>query len=283
LDIYGNLTEAIATVEVQSYNAKTFGLEGPDLVCENSYNVKYNVTDFNESADYTWTITGGKLISRGFKGREAFVYWNSSGPGAIVVNEQGGCSIGLDSMTVNMNGFAPDTAVIAHWNPTTRTTLVCTDQNAASYQWGYDIDSSDGNFYSIPLVGETKNSYYNFFMDDNIDVLKYRYWCETSYDGSCFTRSYFMNGYPVDINEFEIGKVEVWPVPFKGEVNVSTKHEMASVTLIDMFGKQIKNVSVNGATKYRIENLENLPPGSYVLQVTYENGMKSNHKIVHLR
>mgnify|MGYP006149764849 CR=1 FL=1 len=84
-------------------------------------------------------------------------------------------------------------------------------------------------------------------------------------------------------DEFEIDKADVWPVPFEGEVNVSTKHEMASISLIDMFGKEIKRVSVNGLMKYRIEDLENLPPGSYVLRVTYENGMKSNHKIVHLR
>jgi hypothetical protein len=161
--------------------------------------------------------------------------------------------------------------------------LVCTDQNATSYQWGYDIDSVDGLFYSIPLMGETKNSYYNFFMEENIDDNGYKYWCETSYDGSCFTRSYFMNGYPVDIDEFEIGKVEVWPVPFTGEINVSTPNKMSSVNLIDMFGKKIKSLQANGVTKFRIDNLENLPPGSYVLQVNYENGLKSNHKIVHLR
>ena len=159
---------------------------------------------------------------------------------------------------------------------------MCTDQNAISYQWGYDVDSS-GSSHSIPLIGETKNSYYNFFMEENIDDNGYRYWCETSYDGVCFTRSYLFGDYPVDIDEFEIDKADVWPVPFEGEVNVSTKHEMASISLIDMFGKEIKRVSVNGLMKYRIEDLENLPPGSYVLRVTYENGMKSNHKIVHLR
>ena len=283
IDIYGNYSEEYATVEVQSYNAKTFILKGPALVCENSYNVKYKVTDYNESADYTWTITGGIIISKGFRGREAYVHWNTSGPGNVVVDELGGCSIGVDSMSVSMSGVAPDTALISFWNTGTRTTLVCTDQNATSYQWGYDIDSVDGLFYSIPLMGETKNSYYNFFMEENIDDNGYKYWCETSYDGSCFTRSYFMNEYPVDIDEFEIGKVEVWPVPFTGEINVSTPNKMYSVNLIDMFGKKIKSLQANGATKFRIDNLENLPPGSYVLQVNYENGLKSNHKIVHLR
>jgi len=87
----------------------------------------------------------------------------------------------------------------------------------------------------------------------------------------------------VDIDEFDIGKVDVWPVPFEGEINVSSKGKMKTVVLIDMFGKEIKRVPANGVTKFRLENLESLPPGSYVLQVTYENGMKSNHKIVHLR
>ncbi len=58
---------------------------------------------------------------------------------------------------------------------------------------------------------------------------------------------------------------------------------MASVSLIDMFGKEINRVQAKGSMKLRIENLENLPQGTYVLQVTYENGLKSNHKIVHLR
>jgi len=66
-------------------------------------------------------------------------------------------------------------------------------------------------------------------------------------------------------------------------VNVSAAYEMASISLIDMFGKEIKRIPVNGLMQLRVENLENLPPGTYVLRVTYENGSKSNHKIVHLR
>lgn len=282
VDIYGNYSKVFATVEVKSYNAKNFILEGPDLVCENAYNVKYTVKDFNESADYTWTINGGTLISSAFKGREAFVHWNTPGTGSVIVNELGGCSIGKDSIFVTKSGVAPDTAFIAFWNPISKSTLVCTDQNAISYQWGYDIDSS-GSLYSISLIGETKNSYYNFFLNENISDLGYRYWCETSYDGVCFTRNYLFGAFPVKIDEFEIGKIDVWPVPFEGEVNVSAAYEMASISLIDMFGKEIKRIPVNGLMQLRVENLENLPPGTYVLRVTYENGSKSNHKIVHLR
>lgn len=282
LDIYGNYAEVFATVEVKSYNAKSFILEGPELVCENAYNVKYAVKDFNESADYTWTINGGTLISSAFKGREAYVHWNTSGPGSVIVNELGGCSIGKDSIFVTMSGVAPDTTFIAFWNPISKSTLVCTDQNAISYQWGYDVDSS-GSLYSNALIGETKNSYYNFLLDENISDLGYRYWCETSYDGVCFTRNYLYSAFPVNIDEFEIGKIDVWPVPFEDEVNVSTIHKMASISLSDMFGKEIKRVTVNGLMQLKIENLENLPPGPYVLRVTYENGLKSDRKIVHLR
>jgi hypothetical protein len=152
------------------------------------------------------------------------------------------------------------------------------------YQWGFDRDSSNTTISTV-LVGETKNSYYDFFLPENINdtIDPYRYWCETSFDGNCWTRSYLYSDYPVDIDEFDLGKVDVWPVPFEGEINVSSKGKMKTVVLIDMFGKEIKRVPANGVTKFRLENLESLPPGSYVLQVTYENGMKSNHKIVHLR
>ena len=282
LDIYGNSTVKFTTVEVKSFSAKMFTLKGPQQVCENAYNVEYHIEDYNSSADYDWFIQGGNLISKGHRGRVAYIHWNTSGPGNIKVFEQGGCSTGKDSLEVAMNGLAPDTALIAFWNPDTKTTLICTDQNATSYQWGYDIDSA-GALHSVPFNGETKNSYYNYFIEDNIDVNGYRYWCETSYDGVCFTRSYFMDTYPVNISEFSLGKVEVWPVPFRGEINISTKAEMSSLILIDMFGKKILVKKANGANKMQIEGLENLPPGSYVLQIIYENGTKTNHKIVHLR
>ena len=286
-DIYGNSTEIITTVEVQSYTAKNFEISGPNQVCENAYNVRYNVFDFNASADYVWNVQGGDLISTGFRGREAYVHWNTSGNGMLTVVEQGGCSIGSDTFSVNMDGQAPDTAHIAFWNPDPngrQTTIVCTDQTVSYYQWGYDRDSANGTI-SVLLDGETKNAYYNFFLEESINdsIDPYRYWCETSFDGNCWTRSYLFSDYPVNIEELNINSVKVWPVPFKNELNISAKADMAVLEVYDMYGKLILKVNAEGKRELELRELDELAVGTYTLRVFYRNGSKSNHKIVHIQ
>jgi hypothetical protein len=49
------------TVSVLSYD---FSLTGAQSVCANSSNVDYTISNYNSGFDYTWTITGGSLVSK---------------------------------------------------------------------------------------------------------------------------------------------------------------------------------------------------------------------------
>jgi hypothetical protein len=279
-DIYGNTTTRTANVTVLPYDQIDFNIVGPNQVCENAYNVKYQLDKVNEFSNYQWTVVGGKIVSTSFKGREAYIHWNSSGPGYITVQVTNGCVNGAAADTVFMSGMAPDTATVVFWNPSTKTTLVSTDKASSYYQWGYDYDSS-GVVYSKTLVGETANAYYNFFIEDNILNNNYRYWCETSLDGSCWTRSYLNSQYPIDIKEEGLDEVNVWPVPFSTHLNVRSRQKMQKLELVDLYGKTLISAELRAETEARLEGLEKLPSASYILRITYKNGRVSNHKIVH--
>ena len=280
-DIFGNEITTTETVEVKSHASKAFEIDGPDMVCKNSYNVKYRVINHNNLSDYRWKITGGKLVSLAFKGREAYIHWNSSGPGYIEVLEENGCSSGIAYDTVYMSGVAPDTATIIYWNPVSKTTLFSTAQNVNYFQWGYDVDSV-GQVFSKEIQFETQNAYYNPYIKDNID-LGVRYWCETSVDSICWTRTYFENQYPIGLPEHEGVNTNVWPVPFGNIINVESDEPIYELELYDMLGNRLYKKGLNGERTGQLGELQGLPSATFTLTITYKNGFRTNHKLIHVR
>jgi hypothetical protein len=71
--------------------------------------------------------------------------------------------------------------------------------------------------------------------------------------------------------------VQIYPNPSHGNISVISTKVQKSIEVFDMTGKMVYNENVNGTMRTQID-LKN--SGLYLLQIVYEDGTKSTHKIV---
>lgn len=69
--------------------------------------------------------------------------------------------------------------------------------------------------------------------------------------------------------------LKVFPNPAVDVVNVSSKEEIKSVSIMDLSGKRVKAVQTKGEV-----NVSSLTKGTYILQVLYTNGSVENTKLI---
>ena len=280
MDVHSNIRQINATVDVTGATIPENTIEGPMTVCGNAYNVKYAIQNYRANSSYSWNIVGGSAVSTSFKGHEVYVHWYGNTLGVLQVTEinNKNCGSVVSDTSIAISGTSPDTATIVYWSSTNKNTLVSTDQVSNYYQWGFD-EIILGQNNSVYLAGETTNSYYNPDIESNINDLGYRYWCETSFDGTCWTRSYFEGKYPVGIGEYKVLHTEIWPNPFAEQIRIRSHGEMNRIVIYDMLGKQVYRQKCKDKQEVELSNLK-LPAANYMLEITYKNGAVSNHKIV---
>jgi len=283
-DVNGNIRQYMVQVEVLGVSAGSFNVLGPTQVCGNQFNVRYSIDTVATANDYTWIITNGTVVSRSFKGREVFVHWDKLiGNGNIKVFEAttNGCKLDTAELSVSISGLAPDTTTIRFWNEVSQTTLVVSNTKANYYQWGYDV-WSNGIRVSTPLAGETQTSYYNPAIGSNIQTLGYHYWCELSMDSNCWNRSYFQS-YPINVPENELSNLHVYPNPFTNTLRIMADSPMQHIKLYDLYGKLLRNQTLDGLETIELNELQELPAATYLLQIEFNNGTHTTLKVIRLQ
>jgi hypothetical protein len=283
-DVHGNIRQYVVQVEVLGVSAGSFNVLGPTQVCGNQFNVRYSIDTVATANDYTWIITNGTIVSRSFKGREVFVHWDKLvGNGTLKVFEAttNGCKLDTAELNISISGLAPDTTTIRFWNDVSQTTLVAMNTKANYYQWGFDV-WSNGNRVSTPLAGETQTSYYNPAIGTNIQTLGYHYWCELSMDGNCWNRSYFQN-YPINVPENELSNLHVFPNPFTNTLHITADSPLQHIKLYDLYGKLLRDQTLNGLKTIEMNDLQELPPATYLLQIEFKNGTQTTLKVIRLQ
>jgi hypothetical protein len=283
-DVHGNIRQYVVQVEVLGVSAGSFNILGPTQVCGNQFNVRYSIDTVATANDYTWIITNGTIVSRSFKGREVFVHWDKLvGNGTLKVFEAttNGCKLDTAELNVSISGLAPDTTTIRFWNDVSQTTLVVTNTKANYYQWGFDV-WNNGIRVSTPLAGETQTSYYNPAIGTNIQTLGYHYWCELSMDGNCWNRSYFQS-YPINVPENELSNLHVFPNPFTNTLHIAADSPLQHIKLYDLYGKLLRNQTLNGLKTIELNDLQELPPATYLLQIEFKNGTQTTLKVIRLQ
>lgn len=88
---------------------------------------------------------------------------------------------------------------------------------------------------------------------------------------------YALPAYLLENQTFNDVKVTVFPNPFTDNFTVETENRILNYSLFDIYGKQITSTN----SKQELEaNSQNLNVGFYILNLSFENGQKSNYKLV---
>ena len=208
---------------------------------------------------YNWSVTqGDSVIATGINGQYALISFNNPGRAVVTLSAEvtsSGCAIADSFVTTIGSGVSSDPGVKYYLNE-----FACTDNTQDSYQWGYDdVLTLD----STLLIGETNQTYYN----PSPDTLRKNYWVMTTKNG-CSQKSYYKFSTTVlGVSNVTASNMEMllFPNPADSKVNIVVKGlnstDVVVARLMDMFGKEIKNVSlVDGRGSLQVSEL---PSGVY--------------------
>jgi hypothetical protein len=83
----------------------------------------------------------------------------------------------------------------------------------------------------------------------------------------------------VGVENFEVTRVTVYPNPTSEFVSVQSEQPAQNVTLFDLNGRVVKSVNLSGTNSYQL-NMNDVPAGFYLLQVTFDAQQVRNFKII---
>ena len=188
-----------------------------------------------------------------------------AGTGVVILTTEltgPGCK-SADSFAVNVgSGISPLPQVVFYGG----NELICTDNTAESYQWGYD---NSATLDSAIITGAVNQDYYI----DSPDFANKFYWVITTH-GDCLQKSYYTT--PTAVSNVAKIKPEIllFPNPADNKINIVLKGISISTTvdvkLLDMGGNDIYKTSI--ISNAGSVNLTQLPPGVYLLMFS-ENGV----------
>ncbi len=237
-----------------------------DTICLKSQFVNFGADSSTPSGiTYIWTATNAEVYAISADRQNAvFNFWD---PGTAVVRLttqyiSTGCFV-TDSFVVHVTNDAAYTPEVKYFAKE----LICTDNIANSYQWGYD-DAATLDSTLIP--GAVQQSYYL----PNPDFVNRRYWV-ISNRGGCQQKVYY--NAPTDVAPVVLGNIDVklFPNPTDSRINIeisgTRNSDEISIRVIDMLGKEVAaEAIVNGKGSVDVTPMA---PGIYSVMVI-SNGEK---------
>jgi len=213
---------------------------------------------------YIWTANNASLYAVGAGNQYCLVSFPEEGTGVVVltaINMGEGCR-SIDSFIVNVGSGESPLPGVAFYGGNE---LVCLDNTANSYQWGYDnritLDSSI-------IAGELNQDYFI----DSPDFANRYYWVMTMH-GECLQKTYYNE--PTAVSNVAVANPEIllFPNPADEKINMEIKgigkSDSIEMKLFDMAGNTIyKNSIGNGQG---ILDLSKMASGVYLVMFS-ENG-----------
>ncbi len=247
-------------------------IEGDTIVCANQSDVIY-FTESTNSNSFFWEIDGGEIVS-GQETNSINVHWlSNTEPGFVklTVNSEAGCDATSPDYIVNISSnTAPDKSHIALKGANL---LICSDNTqGCSYQWYYN---------NSKIEGET-DQYYNaipFYPDGPYSVV-------ISYGNDCETKSY---EYPENLNEIDnyraLDNYKLFPNPSSGSFTIKIDNDYLgkiSLAIYTSLGKQVfyKSDKKHANIYTDVLNVEYIPNGYYLLEVSFGNQFRKQFKII---
>jgi uncharacterized protein YjdB len=221
---------------------------------------------------YTWSTTNAQIYQQSPDNQ--FLLVNYRHPGVAVVKlstslSSTGCVL-TDSFVVHVGTDTSADHEVSYYNEK----LICSDNTADAYQWGYDNNS---NFDSTALP-------YGIHQDYNLpapDFANNAYWVITTH-GDCRQKSYYNMPTGVkSVNSTTNLDIKLFPNPADAKVNIevvdANYRDNIAVRLTDITGKEISSTILkNGKATIDVSNL---PAGTYLVAL-YKEGTKIGSRIV---
>jgi len=213
--------------------------------------------------EYMWSAINAAVYAVSANEQSCLINFNQGGQSVVVlsVGIPGTKCFSSDSMDYT-TGFntAPHPQVVYYYPE-----LVCSDNTADSYQWGYDnVQTLD----STAIPGAVDENYY----DPNLDVANNYYWVMTFHNG-CIQKSYYNAPLQVSTPASNGAKIILYPNPARELLNITieggNKPDGIEVKLFDVLGQNVKTTVITGASGSIA--LTGLASGVY-MAVILENG-----------
>ena len=207
---------------------------------------------------YNWTVSNASIYAMAANRQYCLISFHSAGTGIIRLStDQVSTECGsMDSLVYHIGAEVAPQPVVVYYPPE----LVCKDNTAESYQWGYDDAVT---LDSTLLAGMVNQNYYIA----SPDFKKNNYWVMTLHDG-CLQKSYY--NAPLGINRPTAAnnmEIHLYPNPAGDIINIEIKGvsrlDITEAKLFDMLGKERKIVSIiDGVGSMQLAGLS---PGVYMV------------------
>jgi len=236
----------VSTINVTVYSlapVSKIAVHPDSVVCANSQYLNFGAeTVPGTGVTYTWSVVNAELFAQSAPDRQnALVNFPYSGTAIVRLTTEvtsTGC-IAVDSFVVEVSVDSAITPEVKYY----ANELICTDNTATSYQWGYDDAAT---LDSTMIFGAFQQSYYL----PNPDFTNRRYWVLVKHSG-CYQKVYF--NAPNSVTTVAEGSMDVrlFPNPADSKVNIEVKgismNDKITIRLFDMLGKEIETSAlVNG-------------------------------------
>lgn len=128
--------------------------------------------------------------------------------------------------------------------------------------------------YLMNPAYSSQDTYYIKCNDCDMTALKAEL---DAYVTGIINTQYYTNQLVLSNNTFNKINTSIYPNPFQNELNIETDNTITNYEVVDISGKTI----VNSNNKIQFDNtISQLKSGLYILQLGYEDGSNSVHKII---
>ena len=262
--------QQVAITLFPSINVPVITTQSPSSVCSGTMYQNFGTSAAAQSyAPYNWSATNSQVWAQGVNSQYALVNFTQSGNAFV-------------TLTAGIVGTACSNAVTLEVTVGTAISaiptvtyffdhFVCTPNDEASYQWGYD----DGiTLDSTILTGEINQDYVNASPDNTTKS----YWVMTSRDG-CNQKTYWKTPTAIQNINTDVVDLLVYPNPANDFVNVvikSTVFASIDVEVMNMLGQKV--AAMQSVDNKAAIDVAQLSGGVYII-----NCFSNGHKIAGTR
>jgi hypothetical protein len=196
----------------------------------------------------------------------------------IIATNKKGCNRDTTFTIKLTENTAPKSAKVIKRN---NNTLVCLDNSASSYQWGYEQKDS---LISHPIKDAINQDYYS---ESGFNT-NYYYWVKTTNAGGCWTKSYLEpinTGFSTDLDKNSQSGFDIYPNPNNGSFTLhfnQSNPNVSNIQIINNQGKQVYHYKILNSQISQDLNLSipSVKPGIYIMIIYDGNGIPVTKKIV---
>ena len=232
----------IVTVDPFASNDTIYTHPSP-YMCANTQFQNFGVgTPIYAGIRYTWSTINADLVSESPGNLNTLISFPNPGTAYVILNVDvlnTGCH-NTDTFTAHVNTTESRFDTVSYYS----SQLVCSDNTADNYQWGYDdAVLLDSNL----IIGATFQDYYI----SSPDFTTRCYWVITTHNG-CWQKSYYnapQKGAITSVKQLSADvSIQLYPNPADSRINIEVKNPGSSdditAQVFDMLGKNVGSSSL---------------------------------------